>query len=76
MKTIEVLITASIPDGDDELGHDAIVAVRTPAQAIVDALSELGLSDIRKKSTLKVKRPRGEGEPVEAAPVRVSVSNE
>lgn len=62
MKMIEVIITAYIPDGNDELGHDAIVATRGPAKTAVDILTKLGLQDVKQKRRLTVKRPRGEVE--------------
>lgn len=62
MKMIEVIITACIPVGNDELGHDAIVATRGPAETVVDILTKLGLQDVKQKRRLTVKRPRGEVE--------------
>jgi hypothetical protein len=44
---IEVTITAEVPDGSHDLGHEAIVAAKEPAQALVTKLTELGLTNIK-----------------------------
>lgn len=43
-KYVEILIRADVPDGNDELAHDAIVQSREPVTSIVMVLEELGLS--------------------------------
>jgi hypothetical protein len=66
MHQIEVKISASIPDGDSELGHEAIVATKAPVQEVVDAMSKLGLVNITQKRRLHVRRPRDAKTPAEA----------
>lgn len=67
---IEILVTATVPNDNTELGHDAMVASREPAQAIVDALAKLGLADARQRRRLSAKKgPRNGGAPVPVAAV-------
>lgn len=60
---IEITITAEIPDGAHDLGHEAIVAAKEPAAALVTKLTELGLSNIQqtrrmiKRKAAKVAAP-------------------
>jgi hypothetical protein len=59
-KHIEILISAPIPDDNEESGHDAMVQSREPAHAIVELLHKLGLkgaTQTRRIYTRKVKHP-------------------
>ena len=56
MKIIHIEITATIPVGDDELGHEAIVAMKEPVDAVMAKLRDLGL-DPKQSKNLVVKRP-------------------
>lgn len=40
-------ITADVPEDHQDLGHEAVVATKAPAQAIIDALTALGLVNVR-----------------------------
>lgn len=63
---IEITITAEVPDGGHDLGHEAIVAAKEPAAALVTKLTELGLTNIQQtRRMIKRKAPKV----VEAAPV-------
>lgn len=60
---VEITITAEVPDGAHDLGHEAIVAAKEPAAALVTKLTELGLSNIQqtrrmiKRKAAKVASP-------------------
>lgn len=58
---IEIVLRADLPDGDEELGHDAMVQTREPAGAIVDLLTKIGLANAtqtRRIGSTKVRRPK------------------
>lgn len=56
---IEITITAQVPDGANDLGHEAIVAAKEPAAAIVTKLTELGLTNIQQtRRMIKRKAPK------------------
>lgn len=62
---IEITITAEVPDGSHDLGHEAIVAAKEPAAALVTKLTELGLANIQQtRRMINRKAPKK----VEAAP--------
>jgi len=46
-KQIEIHIIGSIPDGNDELGHEAVVATKDLAIKMVETLKELGVTDAK-----------------------------
>ena len=43
MKTLEITLTAAIPDDNEEIGHEAIVACKVPVAAGAAVLEKLGL---------------------------------
>lgn len=53
---IKIEITATVPDGQNDLGHEAIVATKAPAHAIVETLEAMGLTHVRQ--TRRVVRER------------------
>lgn len=69
---IEITITAEVPDGAHDLGHEAIVAAKEPAAALVTKLTELGLANVQQTRRIKRKAAKVEAAPVvptDAAPV-------
>ena len=44
---IKIEITATIPDGQYDLGHEAIVATKAPAHGIAETLEAMGLTHVR-----------------------------
>ncbi len=44
---IKIEITATIPDGEHDLGPEAIVAIKAPAHGIVETLEAMGLTHVR-----------------------------
>jgi hypothetical protein len=74
-KYIEVTIKADIPDGMDELGHDAIVQTRDPVMTIVELLNTLGLQNVtstRRIGSVRTPKPGTLG----AAPAAVAKAAE
>jgi hypothetical protein len=71
-KYIEVTIRADIPGDNEELGHDAIVQTRDPANVIVDLLTTLGLQNAtatRRIGSIRTPKPGTLGAPpVDPAP--------
>jgi hypothetical protein len=60
IRHIEILVTAAVPEGQDELAHEAIVATKEGTNALVEALHKLGLTDAtqtRRIYTRRVKHP-------------------
>lgn len=55
MKIIHIEITATIPDDNHELGHEAIVAAREPVEHVLGTLKAMGL-DPKQSRKLVVKR--------------------
>lgn len=70
---IEITITAEVPDGSHDLGHEAIVATKESAQSIADKLTALGLANIQQtRRMIRRKAPKVAIAPVvpaDAAPV-------
>lgn len=67
MSRVEIHISAFIPAGNDELGHEAIVAVKAPVAAVVDVLNALKLPDVvRKIRLINNKGPKAKADPVPA----------
>ncbi len=60
MSRIEIHISASIPAGNEELGHEAVVAAKAPVNAVVDALTALGLTDVKKEIHLRRNRTKAD----------------
>jgi hypothetical protein len=56
VKLLHIEITAPIPDDNHEVGHEAIVAMKEPVDAVMAKLRELGL-DPKQSKNLVVKRP-------------------
>lgn len=50
MQRIEILITANVPEGKDELAYEAIVAAKPHVQAAVAAIEGLGLEVVHSHS--------------------------
>jgi hypothetical protein len=68
-KYIEITIRADLPDGADELGHDAIVQTRAPVGVIFDLLTTLGLQNVSRSSrigSMKIRSPKAEAPVAEA----------
>jgi hypothetical protein len=64
---IEITITAEVPDNAHDLGHEAIVAAKEPAAALVTKLTELGLTNIKQtRRMIKRKTARAVAPEVEA----------
>lgn len=57
-KHLEISITAIVPDDQDELGHEAIVASKDGVNTVVDTLKNLGLTDVVYKRHLATRRPK------------------
>lgn len=68
---VEVFVSATIPDGDGFVGHEALVAAREPTNAVVKALEAKGAIDIKATCRLvnnKRKTPVGSVDALHAVP--------
>jgi hypothetical protein len=57
---VEITVTADVPDGKEDLGHEAIVASKALAHELVETLHKLGLTDAKQERriyTRKAKHP-------------------
>lgn len=67
---VEISLRAEIPEGEDDLGHDAIVKSRPGVAAIVETLSGLGLTVGKPVARIIMAKPRSAAPP--AAPLAVA----
>lgn len=68
VKHLEIKITADIPDGNEEVGHEAIVACKEPMAAVAETLQDLGL---KVETQRKLVTRRGEKKSDPAAPPKL-----
>lgn len=52
MRVVEIYITAVVPEGEADKGHEAIYRTRDATAAIVAQLEEMGLADARQTRRL------------------------
>lgn len=58
MQQLEITIHATVPDGDEEKGHDARIAARDHLNAAVQVITEHGLTVTENRRRVVARRPR------------------
>lgn len=71
MKLVEITVTAQLPDDNEELGHEAVVATKAVTHAVVAELEKLNLYHVRSHRRIVTKRDPA---PVETAPAPASAT--
>lgn len=56
MRVVEIHITAVVPDGEEELGHEAIFLARDAVLALAQHLREARLTDVQHSRRLLTSR--------------------
>lgn len=74
-KHVELHISAILPDSEDELGHEAVLATRDGANAVIEAWKALGILDAKRSCRLirGKDKPPATAEPATAEPAPVTL---